>query len=63
MGGGAVLSEDCAAIQRYLDRLEKKVAHRNLMQFGKGKSKVLQLRGRDNPRHQDMLGVLVDTKG
>ncbi|GAB0203569.1 methylenetetrahydrofolate reductase [Grus japonensis] len=47
--------EGHAAIQRNFNRLEK-WANRNLMQFNKGKSKVLHL-GRNNPRHQYMLGA------
>ncbi|KAK4806711.1 hypothetical protein QYF61_027712 [Mycteria americana] len=43
-----------AAIQRDLNRLEK-WADRNLMQFSKGKRKVLPLT-RNNPMHQDKLG-------
>ena len=74
LGGVADAPEGHAAIQRDLDRLEK-WADRNLMQYNKGKYKVLHL-GRNNPRHQYMLGatqlesslaekglrILVDTK-
>ncbi|KAK4825638.1 hypothetical protein QYF61_001423 [Mycteria americana] len=74
LGGVADTPEGCAAIQRYLDRLDKWAA-RNLMKSNKGKCKVLHP-GRNKPRHQYMLGadqlesslaekdlrVLVDTK-
>ncbi|GAB0182985.1 mitochondrial enolase superfamily member 1 [Grus japonensis] len=74
LGGVADTPEGCAAFQRDLERLES-WADRNIRQFSKGKCKVLQL-GRNNPRHQYMLGadqlesslagkdlgVLVDTK-
>ncbi|KAK4806805.1 LOW QUALITY PROTEIN: hypothetical protein QYF61_005601, partial [Mycteria americana] len=55
VGGVADMAEDRAAIQRDLNRLEK-WADRNLMKFNKGKGKVLPL-GRNNPRHQYMLGA------
>ncbi|XP_068782107.1 uncharacterized protein [Struthio camelus] len=55
LGGVADTPEDCAAIQRDLDRLES-WAERNLMKFHKGKCKVLHL-GRKNPMYQYRLGV------
>ena len=74
LGGVADRPGGCAAIQRDLHRL-KKWAGRNRTKFNKRKYKVLPL-GRNNPRHQYMLGanqlerslaeknveVLVDTK-
>jgi len=46
---------DCASIQRDLDRLEK-WADRNLMKFNEENCKILHL-GRKNPRHQHVLGA------
>ena len=51
LGGVADTPEDCAAIQRDLDRLE-----RNLMKFNKGTWKVMHL-GRNNTVHQYRLGA------
>ncbi|KAK4830140.1 hypothetical protein QYF61_008567 [Mycteria americana] len=53
--GVADRPEGCVAIQRDLYRLEK-WADRKLMKFSKGKCKVLHL-GRNNPKHQCMLGA------
>ncbi|KAK4824877.1 hypothetical protein QYF61_021084 [Mycteria americana] len=55
LGGVADTPEDCAAIQRDLNSLEK-WAGRNFMKFNKGKCKVLPL-GRSNRMHQYMLGA------
>ncbi|PKU43321.1 rna-directed dna polymerase from mobile element jockey-like [Limosa lapponica baueri] len=74
LGGVIDTPQDCAVIQKDLDKLEK-WADRNLMQFNKGKCNVLQPGG-NNPMHLYMLEttqlessfaekalrVLVDTK-
>ena len=50
LGGVADTPEGCATIQRDLNRPEKRT-DRNVMQFNKGKCKVLHL-GRKKPMHQ-----------
>ncbi|KAJ7414524.1 rna-directed dna polymerase from mobile element jockey-like [Pitangus sulphuratus] len=74
LGAGADAPKGTVAIQRDLDRRDKG-ADRNLMQFNKGKGKVLHLeRNIPRPQHklgaaqlrnslqEKALGVLVDTK-
>lgn len=53
LGGVDDMPEDCAAIQRDLNHLEK-WSDRNLMKFNKGMCKILLLR-RNNPVHQYTL--------
>jgi len=74
LGGVADTLEGCAAIQRCLNRLEKR-AHRKLVKFIKGMCKVPYL-GRNSPVHwyvlravwldrslaEKDLGVLEDTR-
>ncbi|PKU49229.1 rna-directed dna polymerase from mobile element jockey-like [Limosa lapponica baueri] len=55
LGGLADTPEDCAAIQRDLDRLES-WAEKTLMRFNKGKCRILHL-GRKNAKHQYRLGM------
>lgn len=54
-GEVAATSEDHAATQRVLDKLEK-WADRNLVNFNKQKCKVLHLR-RNNPKHKYVSGT------
>ncbi|GAB0188283.1 mitochondrial enolase superfamily member 1 [Grus japonensis] len=55
LGGVADMSQECAAIQRDFDRLEK-WADDNLVKVNKEKCKLLHLE-RNNPRHQCILRV------
>jgi len=55
LGGVVDTLQVCAAIQHDLGRLES-WAEKNLMEFNKGKCRVLHL-GRNNPMHQYRLGV------
>jgi len=57
LGRVADAPQGCVAIQTDLYRLER-WADRNLLNFNKGKCKVLHL-GRKNPRHQYVLGASV----
>jgi len=59
LGGVADAPDDCAAIPRDLSGLQK-WANRSFMMFNKEKSKVLHL-GRNNPRHQYMLGSQLES--
>jgi len=61
LGGVVDTPEDRAAIQRDLDRLERRT-QRNLMKFNKGKCRVLHL-GRNNPMHQYRLGADLQENG
>jgi len=56
LGGVVDTPEGCAAIQHDLDRLES-WAERNLVEFDKGKCRVLHL-GRNNPMHQCRVDLL-----
>ncbi|KAK4832506.1 LOW QUALITY PROTEIN: hypothetical protein QYF61_023571 [Mycteria americana] len=55
LGGKADMPESCATVQKDLNRLEK-CPDRNLMKLRQGKCKIPHL-GRNNPRHQYMLGA------